>query len=180
MSAAISRSEVFRRQRIDGGLKTPIKLYYNFRIDGGAEPGTTVRFETNPSSASIYRGTSVRPMTNSDFSYPSRTKYVISFIGTRFPGVDASGGVPAQPDCFDEFVTIRRVPGSFDEQPPSDQIQARAIYFEPVSGDGATQVDFVSYPVLSASGIFEGAKVINIQFLPDTPAGRKSRIVTIF
>jgi hypothetical protein len=180
MATDIARSEVFRRQRIDGGLKTPIKLYYNFRIDGGEEPGTTVRFLTDPSSESIYRGTSVRPMTNADFSYPSRARYVISFIGTRFPDVAASGGVPAQPACFDEFVTIRRVPRSFDEQPPSDQIQARAIYFEPVSGDGATQVDFVSYPVLSASGIFEGAKVINISFLPETDTGRRSRNVTIF
>lgn len=185
MSADITRTEVFRRQRIDGGLKTPITLYYNYSLENNTVfPGTSLTFNTDPSSASIYRGTSVRPMSNADFTYPSQIKHVISFIGTRFPATDSavvgSDVVPGQPACFDEFVTIRRVPRSFNEQPPSDHIQARAIYFEPESELGQTQVDFVSYTVLSASGIFEGAKVLNIRFFNETPEGRASRIVTIF
>jgi hypothetical protein len=60
MSADITRSEVFRRQRIDGGLKTPITLYYNYSLENNTVfPGTSLTFNTDPSSASIYRGTSV-------------------------------------------------------------------------------------------------------------------------
>lgn len=185
-SADPSRSEVFRRQRADGGLKQPIKLYYNYSLGNESfYPGTSFNFETDPSGAGIYRGTSVRPMSNSDFSYPSRVRFVISFIGSRFeatePVTDPEFGfVPGQPACYDEFVTIRRVPKTTAVQPPGDSIQARALYFEEASGSGQTQSDFVSYTVLSASGMFEGAKVLNINFDNNAASGRAERVVTIF
>lgn len=184
LSAHLARTPTYQRQRTDGGLKQPITMYYNYSLSNGAVlPGTDFRFTTDPSSDEVFRGTSVRPMSLSDFTYPSRTQFVISFLGSRFQATEPITEpqfVPGQPASYDEFVTIRRVPTSFEEQPPSDHIQARALYFEPVSGSGQTQVDFVSYTVLGASGIFEGAKVLNISFRNVTPSGRAERTVTIF
>jgi len=163
---------------------TPLLLYYNFRVgpSGGAgDPaGTEITFQVTGAGDDNFRGLSFIPMSNADGSYTDPPEFVISFLGNRVSGRAAveEFGIPAVPPYYDESVHIKRfVPPGTSIQGPVDEIRAHTFYTESDSTSGETQIDFVSYPVVLATGIFQGARYLDIQFFNEPNIAR--RIVTI-
>lgn len=186
-SPFLSRTPIFTAQRVATQfLPAPIVLFYNYRVgpSGGAgDPaGTEVRFQVEGEGDDNYRGLSFIPMASkADGTYSDPPEFFISFLGNRVAGREAvpEFGIPAVPSFYDETVEIKRaVPiGGASAQGPTDEIRAHTKYVEPDSTSGETQIDFVTYPVLFATGIFQGARFLDIQFINEPDIAR--RTVTI-
>jgi len=184
-SPFLSRTPVFSAQRIGTQfLASPVTLFYNYRVgpSGGAgDPaGTEISFEVSGAGDGNFRGLAFIPMSSVDGKYSDPPEFVISFLGNRVAGREAvpEFEIPAVPAYYDESVHIKRaVTSGLAVQGPVDEIRAHTFYTEPDSASGETQIDFVTYPVLFATGIFQGARFLDIQFSNEPEIAR--RVVTI-
>lgn len=186
-SPFLSRTPMFTAQRVATQfLPTPITLFYNYRVGpagGDGDPaGTEIRFQVEGEGDDNYRGLTFIPMASlPDGTYSDPPEFFISFLGNRVAGraAVAEFGIPAVPSFFDETVEIKRAlsAGGTSVQGPTDEIRAHTKYVEPDSTSGETQIDFVTYPVISATGIFQGARFLDIQFINEPDVARRTVII---